>query len=116
MTRVIFKFLKFIDKNLDGWLHTGDIGAIIKGGALKIIDRKKNIFKLSQGEYLAPEKIERVYEKCTSITQIFVYGDSLRSNVVAIIVADEAELTKFAKENEMDIEDACKSPAFKKQI
>lgn len=45
-----------------------------------------------------------------------MYGDSLRSNVVAIIVADETELAKFAKENDMDIEDACKSPDFKKQI
>lgn len=51
---------------------------LLQNGTLKITDRKKHIFKLAQGEYIAPEKIETVYNLSDPVAQIFVHGDSLQ--------------------------------------
>ncbi|XP_012873060.1 PREDICTED: long-chain-fatty-acid--CoA ligase 5 [Dipodomys ordii] len=80
----------------DGWLHTGDIGRWLPNGTLKIIDRKKNIFKLAQGEYIAPEKIENIYIRSRLVLQVFVHGDSLRSSLVGVVVPDSEVLPSFA--------------------
>ncbi|XP_035211060.1 long-chain-fatty-acid--CoA ligase 5-like [Stegodyphus dumicola] len=81
----------------DKWLHTGDIGMWLPNGTLKIIDRKKNIFKLSQGEYIVPEKIESIYLTSKFISQIFVYGDSLQSWLVGIAVPDKDALLPWCQ-------------------
>lgn len=61
----------------DGWLKSGDVGAILPSNkGLKVIDRKKNIFKLSQGEYIAAEKVENAYSDCPLLAEIFLTGDS----------------------------------------
>eukprot|EP00735_Rhodelphis_limneticus_P008670 TRINITY_DN2186_c0_g1::TRINITY_DN2186_c0_g1_i1::g.12866::m.12866 TRINITY_DN2186_c0_g1::TRINITY_DN2186_c0_g1_i1::g.12866 ORF type:complete len:815 (+),score=275.02,sp/Q8LPS1/LACS6_ARATH/43.33/5e-176,AMP-binding/PF00501.23/1.9e-90,AMP-binding_C/PF13193.1/0.024,DUF2946/PF11162.3/0.2 TRINITY_DN2186_c0_g1_i1:48-2492(+) len=83
----------------DGWLHSGDIGIWLPTGQLRIVDRKKNIFKLSQGEYVAAEKIENIYQKSTYVAQIFVYGDSYQSCLVAVVVPEEPALKKWAQDN-----------------
>ncbi|CAH8666024.1 unnamed protein product [Schistosoma margrebowiei] len=76
----------------DGWVHTGDIGEWTEEGSLKIVDRVKSIFKLAQGEYIAPEKIEMAYQTCKLISQIFVDGNSQKNYPVAIVVPDFTEL------------------------
>ena len=72
----------------DGWLRTGDIGVIRPDGSLKIIDRRKNMFKLAQGEYVATEKVEMVYQEAVSISQCFIYGKSTEIFAIAIVVPD----------------------------
>ncbi|XP_029466240.1 long-chain-fatty-acid--CoA ligase 5 [Rhinatrema bivittatum] len=102
----------------DGWLHTGDIGKWLSNGALKIIDRKKNIFKLAQGEYIAPEKIENVYIRSGPVAQVFVHGDSLQSCLVGIVVPDPEVLPDFAAKLEIKgtYEELCRNSAVKKAI
>jgi long-chain acyl-CoA synthetase len=61
-----------IDK--DGWFHTGDIGEIHEHNILKITDRKKEIFKLSTGKYVAPQVVENKFKESSFIEQIMVVG------------------------------------------
>jgi len=88
----------------DGWLASGDVGLVYPNGSVKIIDRAKNIFKLSQGEYIAPEKLENVYVQSPFLQQIFVHGDSLQSWLVAVAVAEPSTLKKWSHENGMSTE------------
>jgi len=67
------------------WVATGDIGVMCANNIIRIVDRKKNIFKLSQGEYIAVEKIEMEYSKCAALNQIWVYGNSYKTCVVAVV-------------------------------
>lgn len=104
---------------IDGWYHTGDIGTFNKDGTLKIVDRVKNIFKLQQGEYIAPEKIENIYVKSKWVAQIFVYGDSLKSVLIAIVVPDEECLKEWAAENEItdhSMQSLCKNDSLRDLI
>ncbi|GAY44880.1 hypothetical protein CUMW_085290 [Citrus unshiu] len=84
---------------IDGWFHTGDIGQILPNGVVKIIDRKKNLIKISQGEYVALEYLENVYCVAPIIEDIWVYGDSLKSMLVAVVVPCEEDTKKWAYSN-----------------
>ena len=60
----------------DGWFHTGDIGMMIDNKYLKITDRKKEIFKLSSGKYIAPQVIENKFKESFFIQQLMVIGEN----------------------------------------
>jgi long-chain acyl-CoA synthetase len=80
----------------DGWLKTGDIGEWDENGHLKIIDRKKNLIKTLNGEYIALEKLESIYRSAHVVANICVYADDSKAKPVAIIVPAEPVLKKLA--------------------
>ena len=81
----------------DGWFKTGDICSIDEMGRFKIIDRRKNVLKLAQGEYISPERIEGVYlAACNFLAQAFVHGDSMQTFLVAIFGVQPDFFAPFA--------------------
>lgn len=90
----------------------------MQNGTLKIIDRKKHIFKLSQGEYIVPEKIENIYIRSQYVHQVFVHGESLKSCVVAVVVPDVDVVKCWALENKIPgtLSVLCANPEVKRLI
>jgi long-chain acyl-CoA synthetase len=86
----------------DGWFYTGDVGHMEKNGHLYITDRKKDLFKLSNGKYVAPQLIESLLKQSEFVSQVVVVGAG-RKQPVALIVPDwESLLSALAEEGETD--------------
>ena len=102
----------------EGWFLTGDVVQVYPNGSMKIIDRSKNIFKLSQGEYIAPEKIEQIFCLSQYVAQCFVYGNSFKNACVCVIVPEEETCKRWARENNVDgsFADLCQNANLKKVI
>lgn len=102
----------------EGWFHTGDVGEWQTSGCLKIIDRMKNIFKLSQGEYVAVEHLEQTYGNCGAVDQIWVYGNSFEAVLVGVAVPSPERLEGWAKETKVEgtMEEICKRPEAQKFV
>ena len=85
----------------DGWFHTGDIGEIEDTGHIKITDRKKDLFKTSNGKYVAPGVIEALFKGiCPYASNLVVEGDG-RKFVSALITLDEDAIKEWAKAHDM---------------
>ncbi|KAI7855814.1 hypothetical protein BDC45DRAFT_504797 [Circinella umbellata] len=103
----------------DNWLQTGDIAEWNQNGTLTIIDRKKNLVKLSNGEYIALEKLESIYKSCVYVNNICVYADSLCAKPVALVVPAEPTVRKLATEKmspSTEWSDICNDEAIKKAV
>ncbi|GAA5902462.1 uncharacterized protein JCM6883_001417 [Sporobolomyces salmoneus] len=86
---------------VDGWFLTGDIGRWNPDGTLSIIDRKKNLVKLSHGEYIAVESLESKYKSSPLVTNICVHADSNANKPMAIIVPNESAVRKLASDQSL---------------
>ncbi len=90
--------------NVDGWLKTGDLGALDEDGFLTITGRKKEIIVLSSGKNVAPALVENLVKENHLVSQCFLYGDS-RSYCVALVTLNQSEAEMFAKANKIEFED-----------
>lgn len=88
----------------DGWFHTGDIGVLDDGKFLRITDRKKEIFKLSNGKYVSPQAVENAFKESIFIDQIMAIGEAEKF-ASAIITPNFEALNHWCKENEIDRSD-----------
>ena len=102
-----------IDEN--GYLHTGDIGLLTEHG-VRIVDRVKEIFKLSQGEYIIPNKLENVYEKSKYVNNILIYGNSLKNNIVGVVVPNLKHCANFLGKDTTTYQEIKASEALRDEI
>ena len=70
----------------DGYYRTGDVMAEIEPDRLVYVDRRNNVLKLAQGEFVAVAHLEAVFAGASLVRQIFVYGNSERSSLLAVVV------------------------------
>lgn len=79
----------------DGYYKTGDIVAEVTPGRHAVIDRRKSVLKLSQGEFVATARLEAIFAYSPLVRQVFVYGNSERSYLLAVVVPSADALTRF---------------------
>lgn len=88
----------------DGYLHTGDIGKMVDGKYLQITDRKKEIFKLSLGKYVAPQVIENRLKESSYIENCIVIGENEKF-ASAIIIPDMSRIHFWAAKHKITYSD-----------
>jgi fatty acid CoA ligase FadD9 len=79
----------------DGWYHTGDVVAEIASDKLVYVDRRNNVLKLAQGEFVTVAKLEATFGNSPLVRQIYVYGNSAHPYLLAVVVPTEEALQRF---------------------
>lgn len=79
----------------DGWFATGDIGVITSDGTVQIIDRVKQLVKLSQGEYISLTTLTDAYSNAKGVAFVYIYADSLHNHPIAVIIPTPAQIQQW---------------------
>ncbi|KAJ9583261.1 hypothetical protein L9F63_022394 [Diploptera punctata] len=109
----------FLEENGKRWFRTGDIGEFHADGAIKIIDRKKDLVKLQLGEYVSLGKVESELKTCPVVENICVYGDPTKQYTVALVVPNQSNLNKLGEKlgfAKLNFEQLCSHSAVEKAV
>ncbi|ETN80559.1 AMP-binding enzyme [Necator americanus] len=88
----------FVYRNNKRYFATGDVGEFRADGSLRIIDRKKDLLKLSHGEYISLAKVETNIQTYHGVDMVCIYADSTKDYLVALIVPEHKFLKKLGEE------------------
>jgi len=99
----------------DGGLRTGDMGFVDEDGFLHITGRIKEQYKLENGKYVVPSPLEEELKLSPFIANVMLFGLNRPFNV-ALVVLDEAAVSRWAREQKLDIKDLTRDPAVKDLI
>ena len=102
----------------DGWFHTGDCGELAPTGEIILTERLKDLYKTSNGKYIAPQVLETMLGQDKFIEQVAIIGDG-RKYVSALIVPDFEELKAYADKKQLPyitIEELVNDPEIHKMI
>lgn len=80
----------------DGYYRTGDVMAELGPDHLAYVDRRNNVLKLAQGEFVAVAQLEAVFSSAALVRQVFAYGNSERPYLLAVVVPTDEALARFA--------------------
>jgi fatty acid CoA ligase FadD9 len=78
-----------------GYYRTGDVVAEVGPGRLVYVDRRNNVLKLAQGEFVTVAKLEAVFDNSPLVRQIYVYGNSAHPYLLAVVVPTEEALARY---------------------